>query len=99
MPSTLFERGSYREATRIADVLRKETVGGVLLMIGALIALVWSNTPWADTYESLHLDTTMVFTDFSEAQAPFPRGLRPRSGGQAFRAGVARGGGPCGDER
>ncbi|MCZ2827869.1 Na+/H+ antiporter NhaA [Modestobacter sp. VKM Ac-2986] len=53
MPSTLFDRGSYREATRIADVLRKETVGGVLLMIGALIALVWANTPWSAAYESL----------------------------------------------
>ncbi|MFQ1001905.1 Na+/H+ antiporter NhaA [Modestobacter sp. SSW1-42] len=53
MPSTLFARGSYREATRIADVLRKETVGGVLLMIGALIALVWANTPWSDSYASL----------------------------------------------
>ncbi|QXG77418.1 Na+/H+ antiporter NhaA [Modestobacter sp. L9-4] len=53
MPSTLFARGSYREATRIADVLRKETVGGVLLMIGALVALVWANTPWSAAYESL----------------------------------------------
>ena len=31
-----------------------------------------------DTYEGLHLDTTMVFTDFSEAMAPFPRELLPR---------------------
>ena len=53
MPSTLFARGSYREATRIADVLRKETVGGILLMIGALVALVWANTPWSDAYASL----------------------------------------------
>jgi NhaA family Na+:H+ antiporter len=53
VPSTLFARGSYREATRIADVLRKETVGGVLLMIGALVALVWANTPWSAAYESL----------------------------------------------
>ena len=53
VPSTLFARGSYRESTRIADVLRKETVGGVLLMIGALIALVWANTPWSAAYESL----------------------------------------------
>jgi hypothetical protein len=32
----------------------------------------------ADTYEDLHLDTTMVFTDFSEVKAPFPRDLLPR---------------------
>jgi predicted TIM-barrel fold metal-dependent hydrolase len=29
----------------------------------------------AQTYERVHLDTTMAFTDFFEAEAPFPRGL------------------------
>jgi NhaA family Na+:H+ antiporter len=52
-PGRLFGRGSWSEASRIAEVLRKETVGGVLLMIGAAIALVWANTPWADVYEDL----------------------------------------------
>ena len=52
-PARLFSRGSYLEATRIAAVLRKETVGGVLLMVGALIALVWANSPWSAAYESL----------------------------------------------
>ena len=32
----------------------------------------------ADRYERVHLDTTMAFTDFSEARAPFPPQLRPR---------------------
>ncbi len=32
----------------------------------------------ADTYEQVHLDTTMAFTDFTEASWPFPRELRPR---------------------
>lgn len=32
----------------------------------------------AETYPHVHLDTTMAFTRFSEAQAPFPRHLRPR---------------------
>jgi NhaA family Na+:H+ antiporter len=49
----LFHRGSWAETSRIAEVLRKETVGGVLLMIGALVALVWANTPWSAAYESL----------------------------------------------
>jgi len=52
-PTRLFSRGSYLEATRIAAVLRKETVGGVLLMVGALVALVWANSPWSAAYESL----------------------------------------------
>jgi NhaA family Na+:H+ antiporter len=68
-PTTLFARGSWGEASRIAGVLRKETVGGVLLMVGALVALVWANTPWADSYTAfrdttvgpagLHLDLTL----------------------------------------
>ena len=52
-PARLFNRGSYPEATRIAEVLRKETVGGVLLIAGALVALVWANSPWSAAYESL----------------------------------------------
>lgn len=32
----------------------------------------------ADAYDRVHLDTTMVFTDFFEAEAPYPRELVPR---------------------
>jgi hypothetical protein len=32
----------------------------------------------ADRYRNVHLDTTMVFTDFTERLAPFPTQLRPR---------------------
>ncbi|HYH23925.1 MAG TPA: Na+/H+ antiporter NhaA [Blastococcus sp.] len=57
MPSTssvrLFGRGSWTEANRITSVLRKETVGGVLLLIGTVVALVWANSPWAESYETL----------------------------------------------
>ncbi|SEO65065.1 Na+/H+ antiporter NhaA [Trujillonella endophytica] len=75
MPSTasgvppVLSRGTWPEARRIAEVLRQETVGGVLLLIGALIALVWANSPWSAAYEtlrdtrvgpsSLHLDLTL----------------------------------------
>jgi predicted TIM-barrel fold metal-dependent hydrolase len=31
----------------------------------------------AQTYERVHLDTTMAFTDFSEVRMPFPPALRP----------------------
>ncbi|MFC4376854.1 Na+/H+ antiporter NhaA [Nocardia halotolerans] len=46
-------RGSWPESRRIASVLRRETVGGVLLIIAAAVALIWANTPWADAYEAL----------------------------------------------
>ncbi|TKJ32491.1 Na+/H+ antiporter NhaA [Blastococcus sp. CCUG 61487] len=53
-PSTrLLGRGSWPEAQRIATVLRRETVGGALLLVAALIALIWANSPWAEAYESL----------------------------------------------
>ncbi|OJF10103.1 Na+/H+ antiporter NhaA [Couchioplanes caeruleus] len=53
MTPNLFSRGSWPEARRIADVLRKETIGGALLLAGALIALVWANSSWADSYHAL----------------------------------------------
>lgn len=65
----LFSRGSWSEADRIAAILRKETVGGILLLVAAVAALVWANSPWADSYRNLmnfrmgpsalHLDLTV----------------------------------------
>jgi NhaA family Na+:H+ antiporter len=65
----LFGRGSWAEASRIATVLRKETVGGVLLLVGTVVALGWANSPWSETYtsirdarvgpSSLHLDLSL----------------------------------------
>jgi NhaA family Na+:H+ antiporter len=72
VPSTaarLLGRGSYPETQRITAVLRKETVGGALLLVAATIALVWANSPWGGAYEtlrdtrvgpaSLHLDLSL----------------------------------------
>lgn len=50
---TVLTRGSWPESRRIASILRRETVGGVLLMVAAVTALVWANTPWADAYTTL----------------------------------------------
>ncbi len=52
-PRPFFGRGSWAETSRISDVLRQETVGGALLVLGAAIALVWANSPWAVTYDEL----------------------------------------------
>jgi NhaA family Na+:H+ antiporter len=57
-PSRLFSRGSYTEATRVAALLRKETVGGALLLVGTVLALIWANSPWSDSYQALR-DTTV----------------------------------------
>ncbi|BCW76909.1 MULTISPECIES: Na+/H+ antiporter NhaA [unclassified Arthrobacter] len=51
--STVFARGSYAEALRIGEILRKETVGGALLVLAAVIALIWANSPASDSYFAL----------------------------------------------
>ncbi|MDQ0840809.1 Na+/H+ antiporter NhaA [Streptomyces sp. V1I6] len=43
----------WAERTAVAQALRTETVGGVVLLAAAAVALVWANTPWGDAYESL----------------------------------------------
>ena len=65
----LFGYGSWSEARRIAGILRRETVGGALLLIATVLAMVWANSPWASAYQtlrdtrfgpdSLHLDLTV----------------------------------------
>ena len=65
----LFSRGSWSEAHRIAAVLRRETVGGALLLAATVVALVWANSSWSESYESvrdftfgpaaLHLDLSV----------------------------------------
>ncbi len=67
--SPLFSRGSWPETSRIAAVLRRETVGGALLLVATVLALVWANSPWSDAYAglrdlavgpaALHLDLTL----------------------------------------
>ena len=37
----------------LLDQLRNETVGGVLLLIAAAIAIGWANSPWGDAYTEL----------------------------------------------
>lgn len=39
----LFARGSDADAVTVADLLRRETVGGVLMLAAAVAALVWAN--------------------------------------------------------
>jgi NhaA family Na+:H+ antiporter len=65
--SRLFGRGSWPEASRIADILRQETIGGVLLIVAAVIALVAANlgdgyAELRDTVigpSALHLDLSL----------------------------------------
>lgn len=66
---SLFSPGSWSEGSRIAAVLRQETVGGALLLAATVIALVWANV-WSDSYfqlldvevgpAALHLNLTLA---------------------------------------
>ena len=56
---TFLGRGSWTETARIAEVLRQETVGGALLLLGTVVALVWINSPAGGSYEALR-DFTSV---------------------------------------
>jgi Na+:H+ antiporter, NhaA family len=49
----VFGRARYAEVVRIGAILRKETVGGALLVGAAAIALLWSNSPWSAGYFAL----------------------------------------------
>lgn len=50
----LFGRLSLPERTLVGDALRTETVGGVLLLLAAVAALVWANVPALHhSYESV----------------------------------------------
>jgi NhaA family Na+:H+ antiporter len=57
-------------AAEFARYLRTETVGGVILLAAAAVALIWANSPWGASYEAvrsftigpsaLHLDLTVA---------------------------------------
>jgi len=53
-PRKVLGRLSLPERTFVADALRTETVGGVLLLVAAVTALIWVNIPALhDSYESV----------------------------------------------
>ncbi|MDV9190224.1 Na+/H+ antiporter NhaA [Streptomyces sp. SR27] len=56
------------ERRYLADALRTETVGGVLLLVAAVAALVWANTPLSDSYEAVsdfHIGPAALGLDLS----------------------------------
>jgi NhaA family Na+:H+ antiporter len=69
-PTSIFNRLTPGGQRNFADTLRAENTGAVLLLLGAVVALVWANSPWADAYArlsdtvvgpgALHLDLTVA---------------------------------------
>ena len=52
-PRRLFDRLPPRGERNVADVLRAESTGASLLLVGAVVALVWVNSPWRGSYRAL----------------------------------------------
>ncbi|SDQ17890.1 Na+/H+ antiporter NhaA [Quadrisphaera sp. DSM 44207] len=55
MPSTPSRRLLPRPAEPwyVAELLRTETAGGLLLLGAAVVAMAWANSPWSGAYEAL----------------------------------------------
>lgn len=51
--SPLFPRGSWAETSRVTAILRKETVGGALLLTATILAVIWANSGFSDSYSAL----------------------------------------------
>ena len=61
-------RLSLPERNFVAEALRTETVGGVLLLVAAVAALIWANTPLRDSYANVsefHLGPSALGLDLS----------------------------------
>ncbi len=49
----LFHRPSWTEAQFVANALRTETIGGAVLLVAAVVAIAFANSPWRESYFSL----------------------------------------------
>ncbi|WP_435969282.1 Na+/H+ antiporter NhaA [Streptomyces sp. Qhu_M48] len=61
-------RLSLPERRYLTDALRAETVGGILLLAAAVVALVWANTPLSGSYETVsdfHIGPAALGLDLS----------------------------------
>ena len=67
------DRPGWADWSYVTRLLRQETVGGALLIVATVLALMWANspwsaaytdlrdaTPWADALAPLHLDLTVA---------------------------------------
>ena len=69
-PTVLYNRMTPGGERNFADDLRAENTGAILLLLGAVVALVWVNSPWSASYlalggivigpSALHLDLSIA---------------------------------------
>ncbi len=46
-------RPTVRYARQLAEALRTETIGGVIMLAATVAALIWANSAWSDSYQAL----------------------------------------------
>jgi len=59
----VLRRGTYREFVRVSAILRKETVGGAILLAATVTALIMANSGFSDSY--------YAFRDFEFGYEPW----------------------------
>jgi Na+:H+ antiporter, NhaA family len=57
MSDVLFPRPSLAERSNLVRILSRETLGGGLMLGAAVIAMIWANSPMADSYDSFRAIT------------------------------------------
>jgi NhaA family Na+:H+ antiporter len=50
---TFFPTPTPGESSFVAELLRKETVGGTVVLLAAVVAVVWANSPLGDLYQDV----------------------------------------------
>ena len=56
-------RSSLEAASPLRDFLRTEAAGGTLLVLAAVVAMAWSNSPWSTSYERFWTRTFSLGVD------------------------------------
>ena len=51
-PPLVLPAPDQAESTFLGDLLRQETVGGAIVLVAAVVAVVWANSPLGDAYQS-----------------------------------------------
>lgn len=59
-PDLQRQRGNATPSLPFLDFFRTEAAGGVVLLACAAIALIWANSPWAETYDRLWATTFSI---------------------------------------
>ena len=59
-PRKILEQGTFREYSRVEEILTKESAGGIALVIATILALICANSPLADLYFTIR-DTHFGF--------------------------------------